>query len=125
MAATGARYARNRPFGKPTTLARLEALGEQLDGGNPVLRRIRVDDKPVTGTRLMRNHQGVAVADRQDFIVKIDRWITVPEDDPHPVARSKALVSVRPRDNAAFVSGLLDRPIQVIRQRGHAGVDAD
>ena len=44
---------------KPATLARLEALGEQLDGGNPVLRRIRVDDKPVTGTRLMRNYQGV------------------------------------------------------------------
>ncbi len=44
---------------KPATLARLEALGEQIDGGNPVLRRIRVDDKPVTGTRLMRNYQGV------------------------------------------------------------------
>jgi len=44
---------------KPATLARLEALGEQLDGGNPVLRRIRVDDKPVTGTRLMRNYQGI------------------------------------------------------------------
>lgn len=44
---------------KPATLRRLEALGEQLDGGNPVLRRIRVDDKPVTGTRLVRNYQGV------------------------------------------------------------------
>ena len=44
---------------KPETLRRLEALGEQLDGGNPVMRRIRVDDKPVTGTKLVRNHQGV------------------------------------------------------------------
>ena len=44
---------------KPATLRRLEALGEQLDGGNPVLRRIRMDDKPVTGTRLVRNYQGV------------------------------------------------------------------
>ena len=44
---------------KPETLRRLEALGEQLDGGNPVLRRIRVDDKPVTGTKLVRHHQGV------------------------------------------------------------------
>ncbi|MCX7382585.1 MAG: DUF2924 domain-containing protein [Alphaproteobacteria bacterium] len=44
---------------KPATLARLEALGEQLDGGNIVLRRIRGDDKPVTGTRLVRNYQGV------------------------------------------------------------------
>ena len=44
---------------KPETQRRLEALGEQLDGGNPVMRRIRVDDKPVTGTKLVRNHQGV------------------------------------------------------------------
>ena len=44
---------------KPETLRRLEALGEQLDGGNIALRRIRMDDKPVTGTRLVRNYQGV------------------------------------------------------------------
>ena len=44
---------------KPETQRRLEALGKQFDGGNPVLRRIRVDDKPVTGTRLVRNYQGV------------------------------------------------------------------
>ena len=43
---------------KPETLRRLEALGEQLDGGNPVIRRIRVDDKPITGTKLMRQYQG-------------------------------------------------------------------
>ena len=44
---------------KPETLRRLEALGEQLDGGNPVVRRIRVDDQPVTGTKLVRNYQGI------------------------------------------------------------------
>ena len=44
---------------KPETVQRLEALGEQLDGGNPVLRRIRGDDKPITGTRLIREYQGV------------------------------------------------------------------
>ena len=44
---------------KPETVARLEALDEQLDGGNPVLRRIRGDDKPAAGTRLVREHQGV------------------------------------------------------------------
>ena len=44
---------------KPETLARLEALGEQLDGGNIVLRRIRGDDKPIAGTRLIRQYQGV------------------------------------------------------------------
>ncbi|WP_421990003.1 DUF2924 domain-containing protein [Roseococcus sp.] len=43
---------------KPETLQRLEALGEQLDGGNPVVRRIRGDDKPVAGTRLIREFQG-------------------------------------------------------------------
>lgn len=44
---------------KPTTVERLEALGEQLDGGNIVLRRVRADDKPITGTRLIREWQGV------------------------------------------------------------------
>ena len=44
---------------KPETLRRLEAMGEQLDGGNITLRRIRGDDKPVTGTKLIRQYQGV------------------------------------------------------------------
>ena len=44
---------------KPETVKRLEALGEQLDGGNIVLRRIRGDDKPIAGTRLIREWQGV------------------------------------------------------------------
>ena len=38
----------------------LEALGEQLDGGNITTRRIRADrDRPITGTRLLREWQGV------------------------------------------------------------------
>ncbi len=41
------------------TRARLEALGEQLDGGNLVLRRIRADSRPLPGTRLIREHDGV------------------------------------------------------------------
>ncbi len=44
---------------KPATLERLEALGEQLDGGNITLRRIRADDKQIAGTRLIREWQGV------------------------------------------------------------------
>ncbi|MCB1498537.1 MAG: DUF2924 domain-containing protein [Bauldia sp.] len=44
---------------KPETIERLEALGEQLDGGNVVLRRLRVDAKPISGTRLIREWQGV------------------------------------------------------------------
>jgi hypothetical protein len=44
---------------KPGTRARLEALGEQLDGGNVVLRRIRADTRPLPGTRLLREYDGV------------------------------------------------------------------
>ena len=45
---------------KPETIKRLEALGEQLDGGNITTRRIRADrDRPITGTRLLREWQGV------------------------------------------------------------------
>ena len=45
---------------KPATIKRLEALGEQLDGGNITTRRIRADrDRPITGTRLLREWQGV------------------------------------------------------------------
>jgi hypothetical protein len=44
---------------KPVTVARLEALGEQLDGGNIMLRRVRTDARPIAGTQLIREHQGV------------------------------------------------------------------
>jgi hypothetical protein len=44
---------------KPETIARLEALGEQLDGGKVEVRRKRVDDRPIAGTRLIREWQGV------------------------------------------------------------------
>jgi hypothetical protein len=45
---------------KPETIRRLECLGEELDGGNVAIRRIRTDrDRPITGTRLLRVWQGV------------------------------------------------------------------
>jgi hypothetical protein len=44
---------------RPETVARLEALGEKLDGGNITLRRIRADDRPIAGTRLVREYRGV------------------------------------------------------------------
>ena len=44
---------------KPETVDRLVALGEQLDGGNVMLRRIRADSRPLAGTRLIREWQGV------------------------------------------------------------------
>jgi hypothetical protein len=44
---------------KPGTIARLEALGEKVDGANTILRRIRADNRPITGTRLVREYQGI------------------------------------------------------------------
>ena len=41
------------------TLERLEALGEQIDGRNITLRRIRHEQRPIAGTRLIREYQGV------------------------------------------------------------------
>src|SRR6185503_4398584 len=44
---------------KPETLKRLRELGEQLDGGNPANRRRHHQDRPLAGTRLIREWQGV------------------------------------------------------------------
>lgn len=44
---------------KPETIRRLEALGEQLDGGKIPIRKTRADAMPIAGTRLIREWQGV------------------------------------------------------------------
>ena len=44
---------------KPDTIERLEALGEQLDGGKIDVRRKRGDDRPIAGAKLIREWQGV------------------------------------------------------------------
>jgi hypothetical protein len=44
---------------KPETVKRLEALGEQLDGGSIAKRRMRQERRPIAGTRLIRDWQGV------------------------------------------------------------------
>jgi len=44
---------------KPETVRRLERLGEDLDGGDRTKRRMRADQRPITGTRLLREWQGV------------------------------------------------------------------
>jgi hypothetical protein len=45
---------------KPETIRRLERLGEELDGGDRRKRGLRADrDRPITGTRLLREWQGV------------------------------------------------------------------
>jgi len=44
---------------KPETIRRLERLGEELDGGDKKKRGIHADrDRPITGTRLLREWQG-------------------------------------------------------------------
>ncbi|SFG41306.1 Protein of unknown function [Palleronia marisminoris] len=45
---------------KRETVRRLERLGEELDGGDRKKSRVRADrDRPTTGTRLLREWQGV------------------------------------------------------------------
>ena len=46
---------------KPETVRRLERLGEELDGGDKARRRVRADHdrRPIAGTRLLREWQGV------------------------------------------------------------------
>ena len=44
---------------KPETVRRLERLGEELDGGNTAKRQTRADSRPISGTRLIREYQGV------------------------------------------------------------------
>jgi Protein of unknown function (DUF2924) len=55
---------------KPETIARLEAIAEDLDGGDPDRRRRRAaQDRPIAGTRLIREWQGV------------EHCVTVRDDD--------------------------------------------
>jgi hypothetical protein len=44
---------------KPSTVKRLRELAEELDGGNPLNRRRHHQDRPIAGTRLIREWQGV------------------------------------------------------------------
>jgi len=44
---------------RPETVRRLEALGEQLDQDRSERHKPRVDDRPIAGTRLVREWQGM------------------------------------------------------------------
>lgn len=44
---------------RPATVARLEALAEDLDGGDVARRKRSMKDRPITGTRLIREWRGV------------------------------------------------------------------
>ena len=54
---------------KPATVARLRQLAEDLDGGDPANRRRHHQDRPMPGTRLIREWQGV------------EHCVTVRDDD--------------------------------------------
>jgi hypothetical protein len=54
---------------KPETVERLRALGEQLDGGNIRVRKLKADTRPIAGTQLIREWKG------------IEHRITVRDDD--------------------------------------------
>ena len=54
---------------KPETIKRLEAIAEDLDGGDPVRRRRLANDRPIAGTQLIREWQGV------------EHCVTVRDDD--------------------------------------------
>jgi hypothetical protein len=44
---------------KPETLVRLRELAEEFDGGDPKRRRQPAKDRPISGTRLIREYHGV------------------------------------------------------------------
>lgn len=71
---------------KAETIERLKVLGEQLDGGNIAVRRIRGDDRPIAGTRLLREWQGI----EQTVTVLIDgyEWQGRPYQSLSAVARA-------------------------------------
>jgi hypothetical protein len=54
---------------KPETVKRLRALAEELDGGDPIRPRQPAKDRPVSGTRLIREWRGV------------EHHVTVRDDD--------------------------------------------
>ena len=54
---------------KHETVRRLEKLGEELDGGRADVRKRPANDRPISGTRLIREYQGV------------EHCVTVRDDD--------------------------------------------
>lgn len=71
---------------KPETIRRLEKLGEELDGGDRKKSRIRADQMPIVGTRLIREYQGV------EYVVTVTRdgfeWQGRPYQSLSSIARA-------------------------------------
>ncbi len=71
---------------KPATLKKLEALGEQIDGRRSGKRKPRMNAKPIAGTRLVREWQGMV----QTVTVTADgyEWQGRPHQSLSAVARA-------------------------------------
>ncbi len=103
---------------KPETIRRLERLGEELDGGDKKKRGMRLDrDRPITGTRLLREWQGV------EYIVTVTadgfEWQGRPYKSLSAIARAiTGILQESPRkraartraDTPALLKGLLFGP---------------
>ena len=92
---------------KPETIRRLEELGEELDGGSKAKRQVRADWRPIAGTRLIREWQGVehCVTVRDDGLRVPGPALQVavghrPRHHRHPVERAGLLRPEEPRRRA-------------------------
>ena len=89
---------------KQETVRRLQQMGEQLDGGNITTRRVRADLKPIVGTRLIREWQGV------------EHTVTVTQDGfewqgrPYQSLSAIARAVTGSRWNGPLFFGLRDKP---------------
>src|SRR4051794_9561823 len=87
------------------TLKRLKALGEELDGGDPVRRRQSAKDRPIAGTRLIREYQGT------------EHCVTVRDDDfeyqgrPYKSLSAIARAITGTRWNGLLFFGLKNRQV--------------
>ena len=65
---------------KPETRRRLERMGEKLDGGRTEIRTRRIDNRPVPGTRLIKDWQGQRIEVEvgvEDFLYNGQRYTSL------------------------------------------------
>jgi hypothetical protein len=74
---------------KPETVRRLEALGEQLDGGKLATRRVRADIRPIAGTRLLTRMARRRACCHRETPHDNGRSGTRNNHGPRPISRAK------------------------------------
>jgi hypothetical protein len=91
---------------KPETRKRLRALGEELDGGDAARRRQPANERPIAGTRLIREYQGV------------EHCVTVRDEDfeyqghPYTTLSAIARAITGTRWNGLLFFGLKNRKVR-------------